>query len=649
MKTNLLRFFIPFLACLGFFSSCQKEKSFDPASEHLPASANQWQDYDRFGPLLENSISLCAADHGFAFQLFSLTQSRPTGDFEALLSDFTSMELPDGSTVKDLIISKSEGKIKGEQLDAFLQQYPSVIVGLRGNPSSWLKEDHLPPVKFVPYAFERQRTKCIALQNGNPVQLDLTRGFEEAVIAIHLSERHDNAGNPLVQQPQATRPGRIQPSISAGDLGNAVPLASCGPEPTECPDPLPVINSFTATPQNGGMLLSYSIANFPTTLCTWGQVRIKRLNPDGSLTEFLRNADDPNNFYDNSGNPNIVYTYTLDVCIFFYNNRADRWENCPATNNFQSVSATYPEAGSLVESFVGSNVSNSVIRYDWYPPNGNPINEYRLRRSTPNGYVTVANLTGSATDYFYTYPSADKGEQVRMQIQYKAAGFWQGNFFDVSYGSFRNPGQTFKYYGLRMDDLSAFDSGESPLFGGPEVRLTALQANASETSIVLEETFFPMTACTQKITQSIVDPFNNTVYTVEIDVATGYYYPTPAPNGYPILNAWDSDLAGSAIRVITKETDFNEPVVTSSSTTVSNETTLNGKVGFKFKEILTAEVGVTSTWKNSSTVNVRYPDGDLPLGDRIIYYHDHPTTVRGKELFGNITFGDNCQNLSDNL
>ena len=450
----------------------------------------------------------------------------------------------------------------------------------------------------------------------------------------------------------ATRADRISPSVGASDLDNATPLAFCDPEPTSCLSGNAFIASFTATPQNGGVLLSYSLSNFPTSLCSWGRIRIRRLNPNGSYTNFLRYADDPTLFYDNSGSPNVNYTYTINVYSAYIQPNG-QWQTCPAINNLRTANATYPGAGGVVDSYKGANLSNSTVRYDWYPPSGVSINEYRIRKSTNSGYTLLSNVSGTTTDYFYSYPSSDRGKKIETQIQYRSAGFWQGNFFDITYGSYRNPGQPFKYYGVRMDDVSAYDYGESPLFGAPEIRITATQANAAENTIVLENTFLPMSGCTVTETVFYFDPWTGAVFSFTYERNIGYFYPTSAPSGYILLSSWNSDLSGSAVRVVTKETDINVPVITNQTNTTSTETKVNAKFGFKLpKGLGNADLGVESTWKDASEVKVKYPVDDLPLGDRIIYYHDPLAVVRGIELFGTLSSSNvssTCINLQSYL
>lgn len=650
MKRQIVYFYALPLAFLFLFTSCQKEDLMSPTEERLQSSGEDWEGYDRFGAMLESSISQSVTDKGFTHQLVSLTQTRPTGDFEALLSTLVEMELPEKTTVKSLLVSNSGGSFTEADLDNFLQLYPATVIGVRGNPVSWMEGEHVPAVKFVDSKFDWNGPNAEALQNGQRVHLDLTKNFTDAVIAIHKSERHDDSGVPLVVTPAATSADRIAPSVNANDLGNATPQVMCNPEPTSCQSPLPFINAFTATPQNGGILLSYTLSNFPATLCSWGRVRITRLNPNGSYTYFYRDASSPTAFYDNSGNPNVTYNYTLNVyAAYIVPGGGGQWQTCVATNNLRTATATFPGAGGILDSYKGSNQSSSYVRYDWYAPPGVAASEYRIRKSTTSSYQTIATVSGTTFDYFYNYPSADRGQKIQTQIQYRSGGFWQGNFADITYGSFRNSGQPFKYYGVRMDDVSAYEYNESPLFGAPEIRITVTQGNAAENSVVLENTFLPMSGCTESQTFWYYDPWTGIFYPYTINVNTGYFFPTSAPNGYTLLSYWDSGLSGSAIRVVTKETDINVPVITEQTNTSSTETKVTAKVGFKLPKNIGVDLGVESTWKDATEIKVRYPNDDLPLGDRIIYYHDHPTTVRGIELFGSISGTNYCQRLQTNL
>lgn len=664
MKMKVTFFLVCLAGLLVMFSAC-KDDSLSDAPQHNQA-ADQVYDmemgsYDKFGPKLENAISLAAKSKAFAIELAQQTQTMPTGDFEVLLSDFIEGRLmPEGEdqhgpkrSVKEFIIENAKGSFTAEELDNFLANYPSIIIGLRGDALKWLQdENYSAPVKFVSSTFDKKSQVIEATQAGNKISFDLTKTSENPIIALHISERHDYDGNPVVVK-GATE---FDPSVSANDVTAGQTIEKmCNPEPTACPSATPVITSFNATPENGAIKLTYSIANFPTTLCSWGRIKITRLNPNNTYTYFYRFANSPTVFFDNAGGPNVSYTYTIEAYVAYKDGAVPtpgNWVTCP-TSNILTTSATMPELGPLIETFVGTNMSNTTIRYDWYPLNGAPISEYRLRKATTSGYQVLGTFNSSTFDYFYNHPSSDRGNLVEAQIQYKSGGSWQGNTFDRTHASFRNSGQPFRYYGLRMDDVVAFEYNESPIFGAPEVRLTAVQATASEQTITLANTFLPMSPCLVTETRTFRwGPFPWQVITFTQTTNTGYYFPTQAPSGYQILNSWSNALHGTAITVITKETDVHVPVITDETNTSSNETKVNASFGFKLFKVIDTKVGVESTWKNASEIKIKYPVSDLDLGEDIIYYHEHPTTVKGFQLFGNISgvnSGNICATLSNNL
>lgn len=218
-------------------------------------------------------------------------------------------------------------------------------------------------------------------------------------------------------------------------------------------------------------------------------------------------------------------------------------------------------------------------------------------------------------------------------------------------------------------DVQAFEFSESPLYGAPEIRLTALQSNAAESTDMPAQTYLPMSGCLDAIqVEQVVwsfnfwpfnpfNPFNpfeppitSTVIEVTLNVNSGYYYPSDAPNGYEILDIWNPDLYGSAIKVTLKETDIGVPIVTGQTNTSSTEVAVKAKFGFKLFKVIGSEIGVESTWKDATSTMIRYPDSDLDIEvDKLIYYHEPRILTKGRALFSNQQFSDQCAALRANL
>lgn len=644
-----------------FLYSCKKDSpiALNKASAGIQATPNEGLEYDRIGGNLEKAFSFAVQDNNFKWLIVLMTQEKVDGDYEVKLSDLMAVPMKTGGTALDHFLALANEQVTRQDIESFMAAHPGTIVAVRGNPGNWLRGTSMPPVKFVPHDFSEGIESTTATQNGTQVSLDLSSSFTDAVVVIMKSERHDSNGE-LVTSSQGERTNsQTTPVISASDVtGSSQLRVTCDPEPTSCPSTIPNLVSFTATPENGGVKLSFNIQNLPSTFCNWGRIKITRFNPNNTTTIFDRRAHQGSFFYDNTGSFGVTYSYTCEVYVAYISS-AGGWITCPATNNLQSASAQYPQIGSTVDTYTGSNQTSNSIRYDWLPPSSGIANEYRIRRATPTGYSTlISGIPGTQFDHFYNpVPWYFKGTLIETQIQYKAGGPWQGNFFDRTYASFRDPGEPLYFHGVRMD-VQAFEYSESPLYGAPEIRLTALQANAAESTDKAAQTFLPMSGCLNATqVEQLVWDSSTWLYvlygvgeptTVEVTYYTnsGYYYPSDAPNGYEILNSWNPDLYGSAIKVSLKETDIGVPIVTGQTNTSSTEVSINAKFGFKLFKVIGADIGVESTWKDASTTTIRYPDSDLDIEvDKLIYYHEPQILTKGRALFGNQLFPNQCAAL----
>lgn len=646
--------------------SCQKEGPvpLTASGATLQSNPNREAEYARIGGDLEAGFSYAVQDLMFKSLLVYLTQQKVDGDYEVLLSDLLAVPVQTGGTALDYFLSRSNESIARRDLRALMDDHPSTIVAVRGNPENWLNGTAIPTVKFVPTGFSETTKMTTGTRNGTSVALDLSTAFTEAVIVIMKSERHEDNGNLFVSQNANQFQRQAGPGVNASDVTGPIQLKTASdPEPTACPATLPTITSFTAVQENGGLKLSYAASDFPTTLCNWGRIRITRTNPDNSTVSWFRTADQPRFFTDPGGYPNVTYTYEINVYVAYVESSTGNWFTCPATNNLMTVSAQYPAFGSLVESLTGTNMSSSTIRYDWLPPENGVAEKYRLRRATVNGYVPLdpgnLEIDGLETDYFYnTIPVSLRGTLVETQIQYKSIGGWQGNFFDRTYASHRNAGEPLYFNGVRMN-LLAFENTESALFGAPEIRLTALQATAAAATTTPVQTFIPMSGCTTPI-QVIEWNWTPTFFfffllppipvLVTYDINTGFYYPSGSPGGYEILDAWNADLYSSAVTVTLKETDLNVPVITQTTNTQSIAVTPSASFGFKIGKGEASSVGISSTWSDATATIVRYPVDDIDIEvNKIIYYHEPRVLPKGRALFSNQSYQDQCKALGDNL
>ncbi|MEM7038802.1 MAG: hypothetical protein AAF570_17610, partial [Bacteroidota bacterium] len=503
---------------------------------------------------------------------------------------------------------------------------------------------------------------CEATQDGQQVTLNLEENFSDAVVAIHLSERHDLNGVPMV--PPASTPLGEGPNSGSGNFS---PTTVCDPEPATCANMAPTITSFAAAPENGAIKLTWSISNFPASLCHWGRVRVTKYNLQGGIEEeWLRYADDPPFIYDGNGGPNVVYNYSMTAYVAFIDPFSpplnNTWITCQGTNNPQYASAAFPQMGPAMNSFSGTTLNNSQIRYDWYPSGAAPIAEYRLRRWTPTGYQTLPGnpLGPNETDFLYNYPTTDRGELVEMQMQFRAAGPWQGNFIDKSYASFRNPGQPLKFYGIRIANLSDYEFGESPLYGAPEIRVFAVRTNSSGDSETITQTMLPTTRCVQISVNVIGGGWIGGTggWSIPIWYQTtplNFYWPSVHPNGYEIIHSWSDALYGQHIRIVTKETDSSEPVITSSTTTNTASQQVSSQYGHKeVNGDITTSNSVTYTTKFSSSqqVTIRYPADDIDIDMVDIFYFEDPTSIRNNQLYGDVQmplFGGLCNLLQQHL
>ncbi len=580
--------------------------------------------YDSFGTKLEEAVSTAIIDPTFKESVIQHTQKMLLGDYEVLLTTLLQED------EKAILLQEAEGLFTEEELDTYLENHPSMILGVRGPFESWEADQHTPTVVFVPSDFKEEARSIEGTQNGTPTEVNLVDQFEDAVIALRLSERRykDGSPNDYFRNAGGTKGSeKSLPGVNLSEPGTANSVMMCV-EPTDCLPTTPQILYFNATPQNGAIYIEYVFDNMPTNYCNWFRIKIHRLNPDGSTTTFLRGADDPISFYDNSVYPNQTFFYQVEAYLAFIDNNIGDWTTCNEVSS-NVVMATAPEFSPPLETFRGANMNNSALRYYWeVPPSG--AYEFRLSKwsDVNNNYNPVATLNGSTTEYIYNHPSGDRGDAVKMQIQYRSGGgSWQGDFYDRTYASFRNPDEPLYFYGIHLPYFWWYEQGqerkgsENQINGYPEIRLVWYQGDASENTSV-SDALIPMTKCASSIEPGYYGVYN-------------FFYPTL---GSHLITNWDNALYGTAITIRLYETDENEPQTGGSTTTQTQSVSLTADVGYKDKDTTSANgslgVGVSSSWKSGNSTSYSYPVTDIPLGIDIIYYHQERLQVRDNRVYG---------------
>ena len=651
MKRNIVLFGILAIAIFFIFQSCKKDKlsEFEPTENFQQAGM---QDYDEFGPSLEQAVDKSLKDKDFKTALIKLTQERRMGDFEVLMTSFLNHKAENGTQIKDILLENADGLFDEKQLDTFLENYPSLIIATRGSIQSWVMEEHSPPTVFVPAGFKETEMEIEGIKEGQAISIKLDHYFDDAVIAMHISERHDKQGNPIIidHTPPKTASSQIaRPGINMSDQTGAGLRSTCDPEPSTCTNPS--IISFEVENVNGGIRLTYEIGNFPESLCQWGRVKITRIGPalpggngNPEIVEFLRYANDFNIFYDVNVTPNTEYVYQITAEIRYMDPDGPQypnqdWITCSSNSMEESIIADDPLP--LLNSFRGTNQNNTTLLYNWYPPQNIAANQYRLRVLTDNGYEEVPGSpipAGTGNNYLqYNHPIEDRGNLVEMQIQYQASAGWGGDFFDRSYASFRNPGQPLYYYGARIPDPTVYELstlGEGLLFGAPEIRLLAVRGAGTiddRQTIIEQQTVIFMMNCVRTVD---IGPFS-------FDIPTNYFVPN---TGYPvdIKSSWDPNLEGSAITVKLTETDVSEIVITSQTNQETITVAVNAEFGYKagvdlFGIIdvgIETSIGVQASYKSAEEIEIQYPVSDIEMDFYTIYYHNPFVLPHNSHLYG---------------
>lgn len=495
-------------------------------------------------------------------------------------------------------------------------------------------------------------TSVSASVNGQATTLQLDSKLDVAVVVLQKSERHTADGTFLLD------------IYEEGFVPGTGPLTQ--PAFTQCPEGVnaQILNNFTAEETNGSILLSYEIAPSNTNDLI---INIYRLDPGASNFSLIyqRSEEDDRLFYDTnlSEGVNVEYRYRLEVLISTMGSdglpiECDAETSDGATELYATATAT--TTFTRVASFSGRNISSSAISYTWSPPENTPINEYRLSVLESTGLREVAIIAPSQNQlhqFTYNYPPEERGELIEMQIQYRAAGgTWVGDFYNRTYGSFRDGDEPFMYYGIRISDLQIYEpaSGnfsplESQLRGSPEIRLISSQAISggdNPMAELTEQIILTENCCHWNIpTRTNGVPYSWDEVTAVLNECDNtsdrgsFFVPRKDdydPKGIAVTPRWSNDLLSGAITINTTETDETEIRVLSS---VETDMDIN-QITFGFGLVQPARspfsdvtIGTTNTFNSTVARTVNYP-GDFLINSFTTYYHEPLIKRVGNELFG---------------
>lgn len=589
--------------------SCEKDWE---ESEEVAFSKTELTAFDQFGGKLEQAFSIALVSPEMKQAIIEQTKEMKDGDYEVLLRDLLG-KAKQKSTLKDILMLSAEGLFTSEELNSFMEEHPSLIVAVRGPYGNWEHSHYIPPVVFIPSTFKESQRSISGTQNGVPVDVPIDQAFTEAVITVGISERHEKDGTLITDQFDFG----IDNTGPTKDDDDDGPQVHC-PFPSYCPSDDVILNSFNVAQWNGGFHLTYDISySHPLYFCPWLNINITRLNPDGTTKVFKRGGDQAHEFFDFDVNPNLVYVYQLEVFYVYGSSYNAPHYSCHYSSAIATEVST--SAGPSIHTFRGQNYNDHTINYSWSPPSiGNdpvPVYEYKLSYWDGDSFVEEAILGGAVTEYSFNYPTSDRGKKVRMMIQYRAGGGpFQGNFQDVTYGSFRNENMPLYFLGMNLHQPELYEAGdyiESPLYGFPEFRILAYQGGANSSTQIVKNVVRNTTRCS----------------------SSDFYYPIIPVN----IIDWQRDIIASSIRVKITETDILDAVVDASATNEVFEASVEAEVGFKATlggvVDIGASIGVESSWQNGTAVTYNYPTSDIPIGVYPIYYHEPLRVHRGNALF----------------
>ena len=611
------------------FSSIESNERFSKIGKEL---------YDEVGPKIGKIVDLALNEKPFKESLLALTKEMPMGDYEVLFSSLLKHKTKDGIQIKEIFLSNARGILTENEINTFLQTYPSFIIATRGSTYSWEEGNHVPPTVFVPSRFDEDSKEIVGIKYGNRVVVDLnTKYFQDAVIALHISERHDSQGNPI--NTDYDLGGNTLPLVDPQlDFTSSKKTKSTQVEPTFCPIGVPEVSNFDAVVSNGGIKLEFEIDNVDPQYLGWTKVEIIRHDPfGGNNVKYLYTNGLTSFVYDtNPVIPLTEYSYSIRAWVRFISPKNSAgWVNC-TKSTVQHASVIAPESPAPLSSFIGTNISNKVISYEWQPPTDVPSQQYRIRRFDDNGNYNLVHVhsgESSSLQFPYTYKEEDRGKMINMEIQYKNANnIWTGDFSSGVYGSYRNNYEPFKFYGINT--YSQYDENivgevpdqnpnvtyhldengnlvedvtyESPIYGFPELRILVVRAAGTvddRTTVVESEIVVPMWNCETN------PQYINGILHVGL---TPRYTPWPhqAVNLMNSSLSWDNKLSGNALTIRVQETDEGEiridDVGTGSTTTETKKLDIKATYGFN--------IGTNNTVLNSTNNNTNSDNSNINLG-----------------------------------
>jgi hypothetical protein len=623
---------------------------------------------DRIGRAIAVAISHAVTEDVFLNELEYQALLLKTGDTEVLLSDLLS------PTVDHTQYQKSAGPISPREallnnlpegvterdVDNFLTANPSQIVAVRGDLVGFVERTDRMPVYYMPDNFDEGTTSVTGSVTGIDTTIGLSERLDIPVIVLQTSERHDHHGDLLQDRQTVVNPGGVGTDPSTGD-----------PTFSDCPVPANILRGFTVQSVNGGVRLDYDI-DFSRLGSATVEITVHRQDPISNRETLIGTFDrsSVSTFNDPTLNASINtdYVYILRATILAEDENGFDTE-CDATTTGGERSYLTDNAvanGTLarVESFVGENLDDHTILYTWHRPAGVAVTQYRLTvvRNGNLEEVAVINAgTSQDESYTYVYPAEMMGQKIRMQVQYRnAGGDWTGDYYDLTYGSFRKGDEPLKYYGIRADQIAGgvanLDRGENQLNGAPEIRVVvarARTASPNDEAELTETTIQTINCCLQQLRtcserlpdgrsrcgQSITRIFNDCVNSDRYHTYVPTLLNQEEGSTRSILSgAWDNELVGSSVVILTTETDDLDIRIIEETITSSNEKKISGSFGFKVKipivGTVDAKVGTDTQFKNTKETKLDYPDGDIQLTRRPIYYHQPFFDSGSGEFFG---------------
>lgn len=632
-------------ALLLLLSACQKEENWQTLPQEIPTKSRRGGTYDTFGQKLEHVFSKAIKDPVFKYRVIEHTRGLPVGDFEVLLSDLLASGSPIAAeTLEDMLLRYSAGVFSKVELTNFLRDYPSVIVGVRGGYHSWVKNNVVPPVAFVPTSFLESDFTINGHRNGQPHEIALNKAFSETVIAIRLSERHDLNGTILTADQ-----GGVQ-VVTGG--------TNCDELPEDCPTEPILVTAFDVNIVNGAAAISYSL-EIPDGVCPeWVRIQVVQGNPDGEIALPIRTGADFPVFYDSSVREGIQYDYTINVFVVSESGQCKGIYSDDIETVFIEEDA-HPDYVAVTD-FLAQNINSHAIEFIWEPPSGIAVDQYRIRYRTNDGGELIdlpgMPVSSNTLSHVWPYPEELRGQKLEAVIDYRSAGSWHATFTHDVLATFRDPGQDAYLSGIdyeNIEDLEQNELGENPINGFPELRLVALQAEpgvAVNRSVVVEHTIHPLTRCYD---YSLFPDFGDfgqhlqeqgtTDDLDELDRILSYasYYADThllSETWYSIYGSmkiktnWDNNLSGRLIRVIGYETDVTTVNLEHLTETEINQNSKNLSVNlFKrdFLGLASGSLNLRYSYEEKTTESTRFvsPTTDSQIFDETLWYENYPTFV----------------------